>query len=103
MADDKHSQDHEAATDVAWPAPDLRFKDRQQANDLAVDTAKAKLLLHLATFRGWTTVDYTGEQIAPLLAWHDHPEIRRALDDVSAPTLGYPETSPRWRSDDLED
>ena len=31
------------------------------------------------------------------------PEIRWALDDVSAPTLGYPETTPRWSSDDLED
>jgi aryl-alcohol dehydrogenase-like predicted oxidoreductase len=31
------------------------------------------------------------------------PEIRRALDDVSAPALGYPEASPRWQSDDLED
>jgi len=31
------------------------------------------------------------------------PEIRRALDDVSAPELGYPESTPRWSSDDLED
>ena len=31
------------------------------------------------------------------------PEIRSALDDVSAPTLGYPERMPRWSSDDLED
>ncbi len=32
------------------------------------------------------------------------PEVvRRALDDVSAPELGYPETTPRWSSDDLED
>jgi aryl-alcohol dehydrogenase-like predicted oxidoreductase len=31
------------------------------------------------------------------------PEIRRALDDVSAPRLGYPEHVPRWSSDDLED
>ena len=31
------------------------------------------------------------------------PEIRRALDDVSAPSLGYPESAPRWQSDDLED
>jgi aryl-alcohol dehydrogenase-like predicted oxidoreductase len=30
-------------------------------------------------------------------------EIRAALDDVSAPTLGYPETSYRWSSDDVED
>jgi len=30
------------------------------------------------------------------------PEIRAALDDVSAPTLGYPETLPAWSSDDLE-
>ena len=31
------------------------------------------------------------------------PEIRAALDDVSAPALGYPETSFRWSSEDLED
>jgi aryl-alcohol dehydrogenase-like predicted oxidoreductase len=31
------------------------------------------------------------------------PEIRGALDDVSAPSLGYPETSFRWSSEDLED
>lgn len=31
------------------------------------------------------------------------PEIRSALDDVSAPALGYPETMPRWSSGDLED
>jgi aryl-alcohol dehydrogenase-like predicted oxidoreductase len=31
------------------------------------------------------------------------PEIRRALDDVSAPQLGYPERTARWTSDDLED
>ena len=30
-------------------------------------------------------------------------EIREALDDVSAPELGYPERMPRWSSDDLED
>ncbi|MCW2667947.1 MAG: Aldo/keto reductase [Frankiales bacterium] len=30
-------------------------------------------------------------------------EIRRALDDVSAVQLGYPEAMPRWSSDDLED
>ena len=30
------------------------------------------------------------------------PEIRQALDDVSAPQLGYPETMPRWSSPDLE-
>ncbi len=31
------------------------------------------------------------------------PEIRSALDDVSAPQVGYPETMPRWSSEDLED
>lgn len=31
------------------------------------------------------------------------PEIRSALDDVSAPPTGYPERSARWSSDDLED
>jgi aryl-alcohol dehydrogenase-like predicted oxidoreductase len=31
------------------------------------------------------------------------PEIRSALDDVSAPVLGYPENAFRWSSDDLED
>jgi aryl-alcohol dehydrogenase-like predicted oxidoreductase len=31
------------------------------------------------------------------------PEIRGALDDVSAPDLGYPERMRRWSSDDLED
>ncbi|MGI8538070.1 MAG: aldo/keto reductase [Mycobacteriales bacterium] len=31
------------------------------------------------------------------------PEIRAALDDVSAPVLSYPETMPRWSSEDLED
>jgi aryl-alcohol dehydrogenase-like predicted oxidoreductase len=30
------------------------------------------------------------------------PEIRAALDDVSAPVLGYPETLARWSSPDLE-
>ena len=30
------------------------------------------------------------------------PEIRAALDDVSAPVLGYPETLTGWSSDDLE-
>lgn len=30
-------------------------------------------------------------------------EIRAALDDVSAPALGYPEAMPRWSSPDLED
>ena len=30
------------------------------------------------------------------------PEIRRALDDVSAEVLGYPERMPRWSSEDLE-
>ena len=31
------------------------------------------------------------------------PEIRGALDDVSAPELGYPERMRRWTSEDLED
>ncbi len=31
------------------------------------------------------------------------PEIRSALDDVSAPQVGYPETTARWSSPDLED
>ena len=31
------------------------------------------------------------------------PEIRSALDDVSAPQVGYPEAMPRWSSTDLED
>jgi aryl-alcohol dehydrogenase-like predicted oxidoreductase len=31
------------------------------------------------------------------------PEIRRALDDVSQPDLGYPERMRRWSSADLED
>jgi aryl-alcohol dehydrogenase-like predicted oxidoreductase len=30
------------------------------------------------------------------------PAIRAALDDVSAPVVGYPEKLPRWSSDDLE-
>lgn len=30
------------------------------------------------------------------------PEIRSALDDVSAPQTGYPERMPRWSSEDLE-
>jgi aryl-alcohol dehydrogenase-like predicted oxidoreductase len=30
-------------------------------------------------------------------------EIRRALDDVSAPAIGYPENAFRWTSEDLED
>lgn len=30
-------------------------------------------------------------------------EIRAALDDVSAPAVGYPESSSRWSSADLED
>ena len=29
-------------------------------------------------------------------------EIRIALDDVSMPAIGYPETMPRWSSEDLE-
>ena len=28
--------------------------------------------------------------------------VRQALDDVSAPTIGYPEHMPRWSSEDLE-
>ena len=31
------------------------------------------------------------------------PEIRQALDDVSAPAVGYPERTSRWTSEDLED
>ncbi len=31
------------------------------------------------------------------------PEIRSALDDVSAPDVGYPERTSRWTSEDLED
>ncbi len=31
------------------------------------------------------------------------PEIRAALDDVSAPPRSYPEANPGWSSDDLED
>ena len=31
------------------------------------------------------------------------PEIRSALDDVSAPASGYPERTSRWSSEDLED
>jgi len=31
------------------------------------------------------------------------PEIRSALDDVSAPDIGYPESMRRWSSDELED
>ncbi|HWH27683.1 MAG TPA: aldo/keto reductase [Mycobacteriales bacterium] len=31
------------------------------------------------------------------------PEIRSALDDVSAPGVGYPENAYRWTSEDLED
>ena len=31
------------------------------------------------------------------------PEIRSALDDVSAPSVGYPERTSRWRSQDLQD
>jgi len=29
--------------------------------------------------------------------------VREALDDVSAPAVGYPESMPRWSSEDLED
>ncbi|MCW2600724.1 MAG: Aldo/keto reductase [Frankiales bacterium] len=33
----------------------------------------------------------------------DLPDVvRRALDDVSAPAVGYPEDMPRWSSEDLE-
>ena len=28
--------------------------------------------------------------------------VRQALDDVSAPAIGYPETMPRWSSEDIE-
>ena len=48
----------------------------------------------------------TSAQLQASLAAEDvelPPEIRSALDDVSAPVLGYPETSFRWSSDDLED
>jgi aryl-alcohol dehydrogenase-like predicted oxidoreductase len=31
------------------------------------------------------------------------PEIRSALDDVSAPASGYPDSMARWSSEDLED
>ena len=31
------------------------------------------------------------------------PEIRSALDDVSAPSVGYPERTSRWSSQDLQD
>ena len=31
------------------------------------------------------------------------PEIRSALDDVSAPAVGYPERTSRWSSQDLQD
>ncbi len=31
------------------------------------------------------------------------PEIRSALDDVSEPSVGYPESMARWASNDLED
>ena len=28
--------------------------------------------------------------------------VRQALDDVSAPAIGYPEAMPRWSSEDIE-
>jgi len=48
----------------------------------------------------------TAAQLQASLAAEDvqlPPEIRSALDDVSAPALGYPESTPRWSSPDLED
>jgi len=48
----------------------------------------------------------TSAQLQASLAAEDvrlPPEIRSALDDVSAPSLGYPESTPRWSSPDLED
>jgi aryl-alcohol dehydrogenase-like predicted oxidoreductase len=47
----------------------------------------------------------TSAQLQASLAAEDvelPPAIREALDDVSAPTLGYPEKLSRWSSDDLE-
>jgi len=47
----------------------------------------------------------TAAQLQPSLAAEavELPEeIRTALDDVSEPTVGYPETMPRWASSDLE-
>jgi len=48
----------------------------------------------------------TAGQLTASLAAEDvelPPAIRSALDDVSAPTVGYPESMPRWDSADLED
>lgn len=47
----------------------------------------------------------TAAQLRGSLAAEDvvlPPEIRAALDDVSAPPIGYPETMARWSSPDLE-
>ena len=47
----------------------------------------------------------TAAQLQPSLAAEavELPEeIRTALDDVSEPTVGYPETMPRWSSEELE-
>ena len=48
----------------------------------------------------------TAAQLQASLAAEDvalPPEIRSALDDVSAPGVGYPENAYRWTSEDLED
>lgn len=48
----------------------------------------------------------TAAQLQASLAAEDvelPPEIRSALDDVSAPERGYPERTPLWSSEDLED
>lgn len=48
----------------------------------------------------------TSAQLQASLAAEDvelPPEIRRALDDVSAPEDGYPERMPLWSSADIED
>ncbi len=48
----------------------------------------------------------TSAQLQASLAAEDvelPAEIRSALDDVSAPVLGYPENAFRWTSEDLED
>jgi aryl-alcohol dehydrogenase-like predicted oxidoreductase len=48
----------------------------------------------------------TAAQLQASLAAEDvhlPDEIRGALDDVSAPAVGYPENAFRWSSDDLED
>ncbi len=47
----------------------------------------------------------TSAQLQASLAAEDvvlPPEIRSALDDVSAPEIGYPESMALWSSDDLE-